>query len=101
MPRVLHCYAFGCEGEWEAICIDLDLAVQGESFSEVERLLEEAIAFHLERVQELPERDRERMLARRVPWHVRLRYAIEAFLFFVREREGGPFEHRYTMPSPA
>jgi hypothetical protein len=101
MQRVLHCYAFGREGAWEAICIDLDLAVQGGSFEEIASLLQEAIVFHLERVMELPEKDRARLLNRRVPWHVRLRYALEAFFFFMRRRDGGPFEHRYTIPYPA
>lgn len=101
MRRILHCYAFGSEGKWEAICIDLDLAVQGRSFEEVSALLHEAIVFHLEGVMALPEPDRARLLERSVPWHVRLRYAVEAFLFFVRNRDGGPFEHRYTIPCPA
>ena len=101
MRRILHCDAFGFEGEWEAVCIDLDLAVQGQSFEEVSRLLYEAIVFHLERVMELPETDKKRLLNRRVPWHIRLGYAIEAFLFFMRSRDGGPFEHRYTIPCPA
>ena len=101
MRRILHCYAFGSDGQWEAICIDLDLAVQGRSFEEASRLLGEAITFHLEGVMELPERDRTRLLSRRVPWHVRLQYAVEAFRFFMRNRDGGRFEHQYTIPCPA
>ena len=27
--RILHCYASGRDGEWEGICLDLDIAVQG------------------------------------------------------------------------
>lgn len=99
--RILHCYASGSDGEWEAVCIDLDLAVQGHSFEEVSNLLSEAIALHLEGVMDLPKTDQARLLNRRVPWHVRLRYAAEAFFFFMRSRDGGRFEHQYTIPCPA
>ena len=86
--------------EWQAICLDLDLAVQGRSFEEVFRLLTETIAFHLEGIKELPEDDQRRLLSRRVPWLVRLKFARAAFMMSLRQRGDGPFEHRYTMPAP-
>ena len=100
MRRMLHCYAFGSGTEWQAICLDLDLAVQGRSFEEVFQLLTETIAFHLEGIRELPEGDQQRLLARRVPWPVRFKFALAAFMMSLRARGDGPFEHRYTMPAP-
>ena len=35
MDRMVRCYAKGHTGDWEAICLDLDIAVQGESFEDV------------------------------------------------------------------
>jgi predicted RNase H-like HicB family nuclease len=101
MRGVLHCHAFGQDDEWQAICLDLDLAVQGRSFEEVFRLLGETISFHIEGIMELPEADRQRLLNRRVPWIVRLKFAVAAFLLGLRSQSNGPFEHRYTIPSPA
>ena len=46
--RSLRCYAEGRDGDWEAICLDLDIAVQGSSFEEVFRSLQEAISLYLE-----------------------------------------------------
>jgi predicted RNase H-like HicB family nuclease len=101
MRRILHCHAFGSDHQWQAICLDLDLAVQGGSFEEVFQLLKEAIAFHLEGISELPEADQRRLLNRRVPWLVRLRFALAAAMMGWRDRGDGPFAHRYTMPAPA
>ena len=53
MARILHCYAEGRDGDWEAICLELDVAVQGGSFEEVFRSLREAIALYLETVADL------------------------------------------------
>jgi hypothetical protein len=91
MRRVLHCHAFGEGHQWQAICLDLDLAVQGRSFDEVFKLLEETISFHLEGVMDLPEADRKRLLNRRVPWLVQVKFAMQAFWLGLRGRSDGPF----------
>ena len=39
MMKRLLCFAEGKEGDWEGICVDLDIAVQGASFNEVCELL--------------------------------------------------------------
>ncbi|WP_256445687.1 hypothetical protein [Skermanella sp. TT6] len=43
MRRAFACIAEGRDGEWEAFCLDLDLAVAGTSFEEVYRDLNKAI----------------------------------------------------------
>ena len=60
--RNLLCYASGHGHDWEAICLDLDIAVQGQSFDEVFNDLNEAIALYLESVRELPEAERARLM---------------------------------------
>ena len=35
MRKLLRCYAERHHGQWEAFCLDFDIAVQGSSFEEV------------------------------------------------------------------
>ncbi|MBL1278209.1 MAG: hypothetical protein COB30_019210 [Ectothiorhodospiraceae bacterium] len=41
---VLRCYAENKSEQWHAVCLDLNLAAQGDSFDEVESKLREMIA---------------------------------------------------------
>jgi hypothetical protein len=61
--------------EWEAFCLNFDLAVQGRSFDEVRALLSEAIRTYLEDASAETEPTRSRLLRRGVPLHVRLLWA--------------------------
>jgi predicted RNase H-like HicB family nuclease len=76
----LRCLAEGRDGDWFAICIDLDIAVQGQSFPEVRDSLSEAIKLYLERVAELPEHERVRLLNRRSPWPIRAKFELNWLL---------------------
>lgn len=98
--RVLYCYASGREGAWEAICLDLDIAVQGTSFEDVSALLQEAIGLYLETVKDLPEAERAAFLSRPVPFLTRLGFAIEAFWSALRAKSDGKLEHQFTMAVP-
>jgi predicted RNase H-like HicB family nuclease len=66
--RNLRCYAEGRDGDWEAICLDLDIAVQGRSFEEVFSSLQEAISLYLESVADLPADEQEALLHRPAPF---------------------------------
>ena len=79
MSQSLVCIATGHGDQWEAFCLDFDLAVQGRSFDEVRRYLNDAISMYLERVQAEPEPDRSRLLARKAPFFVRLMWAWRLF----------------------
>src|SRR3979490_3332714 len=79
MARELLCVARGDGEWWEAICLDLDLAVQGRSFDEVRALLEEAVNTYVEDANAEAEPARSQLLARRVPLHVRLLWAWPFF----------------------
>jgi predicted RNase H-like HicB family nuclease len=74
MTRLLRCHAEQSGDGWEATCLDLDIAVQGDSFEEVYAALQEAIALYLETVADLPQEDRRRLLNRPAPLPSRLRF---------------------------
>ena len=74
--RKLTCYAWGKPGDWEALCVDLDIATQGDSFAEVKRDLELAVEDFLDYAAELPENNRKFLLNRRAPWGLHLRLAL-------------------------
>jgi hypothetical protein len=44
---LLRCYANKHDGQWQAFCIDLSLAAQGEDFPEVKEKLESMIAEYM------------------------------------------------------
>ena len=80
MDKTFTCYARGGRDGWEAICVDLDIAVQGKDFDEVYHTLNAAIFGYVESAaQEAPDQAR-RLLARAAPWYVRLRLKL-AFLW--------------------
>ena len=82
----LRCYAYRRGDVWEAICTDLDVATFGPSQEEVKRLLAEAIELHLECVADLPDEDRQAMLARRAPWHVRFGLELLSRVHGIRDK---------------
>ena len=43
MAKKILCYAEGGNGEWEALCLNFDLAVQGASLEDVRHDLEEGL----------------------------------------------------------
>lgn len=92
--RTLHCYAQGRDGDWEAICLDLDIAVQGRSFEEVFGSLQEAISLHYETVAELPVDQRPALLHRPVPFLARV---VRGLFAGGDDRQ----RHQFTMPVAA
>ena len=101
MARTLHCYAVGHGEEWEAICLDLDISVQGRSFKEVFDSLEQAVALYLDTVAELPESERARLLNRSVPLPIRLQFAWHALRLALSKEGAAEHRHQYTMPLAA
>ena len=76
----LQCYAYGRGQRWHAICTDLDIAVDGESFPAVVKSLKICIDLYLEDVAELPAEERGPFLTRRAPWRVRVSLAALTWL---------------------
>lgn len=99
-----RCYAEGRPGDWEAICLDLDIAVQGESLPEVFDSLEKAVTLYIEEVLKLPEAEQARLLRRKAPLSCRLRFLWYAFLTAVRSRRrdgSGPTRAEFTVAAAA
>ena len=88
----LRCYAYRRGDVWEAICTDLNVATFGPCQEEVKRLLAEAIELHLECVADLPDEDRQAMLARRAPWHVRCGLELLSRIHAIRGKWGKSHE---------
>lgn len=84
MSQILLCYVERRGGDWEAVCFDYDIAVQGHSWQEVQERLTRAIYEHVEYAKSLPEPDRSRLLSRRVPLRTR-------FMFVMRTLAGALF----------
>ncbi len=72
---VVRCYAETHENQWQAICIDLNLAAQGDSFEDAREKLTEQILDYLE--DALVGEDKEfagHLLNRPAPLEYRLKY---------------------------
>lgn len=102
--RKFNCYAWGRPGDWEAICVDLDLAVQGESLEEVIRELRDAFDTYLEYISELPEKERAGFLNRKAPLGLRLRLAFLCRVSALRNSLNPATAHRgptrTVLPAP-
>lgn len=95
----LRCYANEHEGAWEALCVDLDIAVQGDSFQAVYHDLATVVAQYVEYVGTLPADERRRLLHRKAPFGLRLRFAWAALALVFGRNGGGRAE--FTLPTPA
>lgn len=72
----LTCYAWRIvNGEWEAICTDLDVAAQGASLEDAKSELEAAVSEYVAYVRTLPEHEVRQFLNRKSP--LRLRISLE------------------------
>lgn len=77
LPKlVLRCFAEPKNGQWQAFCLELDLAAQGDSFQQVRQKLDEMICSYVE--DALVGEDREfgmqLLFERRAPASLYLKY---------------------------
>ena len=75
--RILRCYAEKKDGIWQAFCIDLNLAAQGETHDEVRTKLHQQIVSYL--YDALEGEDKEyatQLLDRKAPMVFRIKYAF-------------------------
>lgn len=102
--RELICIAKGRGDAWEAICLDFDIAVSGDSFPAVKDSLYEAISTYIEdAMAERPE-IRDRLLSRRTPFLARLSWTWPFFvaaLFGARSKTPAQATVEFAVPCPA
>ena len=98
MAKTLHCCADGRDGDWEAICLDLDVAAQGRSFEEVFDGLMEAISLYLQTVADLRSEERPSLLHRPVPFMVRLKFLAQAVRGLFPDNDGDRQHYQFTLP---
>jgi predicted RNase H-like HicB family nuclease len=80
MTKYLICIARGHGDVWEALCLDLDLAAQGESFEDVRSRLNSMIQSYVADASREGEPARSKLLSRRAPFHARLTWAWRLFV---------------------
>lgn len=87
MANTFRCVAEGCDDHgWQAICLDLDIAVEGRTLADVKARLSEAVSLHVREAMKLPERDRQRLLTRQVPFSLKLVYAFKLFWHSIKSK---------------
>lgn len=95
--RSLRCYAEWRDGDWEAICLDLDIAAQDHAFDDVIGSLREAISLYLETVADLSPQERRSLLQRRAPFALRFRFLAHALRGLFAGRDGDRQWRQFTM----
>ena len=101
LKRSLQCFAHGRDGDWEAICVDLDIAVQGKSFGEVQQSLNEAVRSYVELVSLEDDSAKESLLNRRAPWHVTAKLWIGLVISGLMDGRRGEEQASFPLPCPA
>ena len=88
--KFLICVARARGEIWEANCLDLDIAVQGDSLSDVKEQISRAVETYFEDARKEEEPDRSALLNRRAPLRVRLAWLWPFIVkaLFDRNRDG-------------
>jgi hypothetical protein len=77
---VLRCYIEGAGRSWQGICVDLDIAAEGESLEEVRTVLDDMISTYLDSAMTYPTEERQRLLNRKSPLLLRIKFATAFFV---------------------
>jgi len=93
---ILRCFALQRNGYWVAMCVDLDLAVQGDSAHDVKRLLREQIVSYVSDAYGDDEPFAVQLLSRRAP----LRYFAIYYGIKLLNRAKRYFSYETAMPLP-
>ncbi len=99
--KPLLCFAHGHGDSWEAICLDLDIAVQGRSHDEVFKRLNEAVVSYVQDAMKEEPRVARELLQRKAPFYVRAKH-VAGFLATTLLSRDKEQRHGYTtMPCAA
>ena len=101
MPELVR-FARGRAGDWEAICVDFDIAVQGRSLNEVLARLELAVSDYVAAAREKDPATCARLLSRRAPTGVSLLWSMRVLLSVWRHKtNGGDTSAFFPVACPA
>lgn len=97
------CVAHGHGSQWEALCLDLDIAVHGPSLPYVKKALEEAVSSYIKDALKEGEQARNQLLHRRAPLSVRLPWAMRLFFrsVFSNKKPGNDQVAGFPISCPA
>lgn len=88
MLSELICFVHGRGSQWEAICTDYDISVEGASPGEALQTLTKAVQSYIADAMVEDATNRERLLNRRSPWRVELMLRMRASLTMMKLRRG-------------
>ena len=90
MQRTFLCVIEGRDDAWEALCLDLDIAVAGTSFDGAKHDLELAVGQYVRAALAEAPADRDRLLARQAPIGLRIRTMWLLLVKILRRRSDRP-----------
>ncbi len=105
-----RCFARWHADRWEAVCLDFDLAVQGDSFDDVYHSLNKAVDEYSRYVATIEDgAEREAFMNRRVPLALRLKFTLSLLVAsLLLPKRGGQgqdgnhgFGTGFTLPAAA
>ena len=96
----VQCFARGVPGDWEATCVDLDIAVQGSSFEEVKSLLDVAVHSYIEDACAEDPATARALLNRRAPLGLRIRIAGSYLAHLIFSPKDGDREYKANFDLP-
>jgi len=92
---IIKCFAKQEQGAWVAVCLDFNLAVQGDSLSDVKRKIEDQIVFYVREALEDKEYGAQ-LLSRKAPLSSWMEYYYIRLCNLICRNIGTIFDE--TMP---
>jgi predicted RNase H-like HicB family nuclease len=99
--KTVLCFAHGRDGDWQAICVDFDIAVQGNSLEDVQHMLNDAVAFYIRDANQEQEPVRNMLLNRRAPWYTTLMLTLKLIYFNIFDGRRNEAQASFPVPCPA
>lgn len=96
------CVAEGNDDRWEAICLNLDIAVEGNTLADVKARMHECVKSYVLEALQMPEPDQNRLLDRSVPLRLKLKYAFKLLRHSLKSaRRDGGLQESFEIPCHA
>lgn len=96
---VLHCYAERKHDTWQAFCVDLTLAAQGDSYDDVRQKLESQICDYINDALSIDKVHARELLSRKAPLRYRLKYQFIRLKHFSHNTKNG-LSQLLDLPMP-